>query len=97
MYKVRSLVPSLHCQLFCMHVGKSCKVHVCSILKVTNPTITEDAEHCQHCGDAYHDDDESRQQEWVGCDFCWRWFHYGCIGLEEIPEKDEQWKCPECL
>ena len=70
---------------------------VYSILTVTTSPITEDAEHCQHCGDAYYDDDESRQQEWVGCDFCWRWFHYGCIGLEEIPEQDEQWKCPECV
>ena len=57
--------------------------------------ITEDEEHCQHCGGSYSNDSETRQQEWVECDNCW--FHYECVGLGEMPEEEEEWKCPECL
>ena len=64
------------------------------------PSITEiieDEEHCQHCGGSYSSDSETRQQEWVGCDDCWRWFHSGCVGFIEMPDEEEEWKCPECL
>ena len=34
--------------------------------------ISEDADHCQQCGGSYKTEDE---QDWVGCDSRWRWYH----------------------
>ena len=48
----------------------------------------EDVDHCQQCGGYYKTEDKSRQQDWIGCDSCWRWYHYTCVGLEEIPAED---------
>ena len=59
--------------------------------------IIEDEEHCQQCGGSYSSDNDTEQQECIGCGNCWRWFHYGCVGLMEIPEEKEECKCPECL
>ena len=39
-------------------------------------------------------DDETRQQDWIGCDVCPKWFHYQCVGLDSIP--DDTWLCPYC-
>ena len=34
---------------------------------------------------------------WIKCDgeLCPEWYHWGCVGLTEVPEGD--WFCPKCL
>ena len=49
---------------------------------------------CQECEGNYENDDETRQQDWIGCDVCPKWFHYQCVGLDCIP--DDTWLCPYC-
>ena len=48
--------------------------------------IDEDS-NCQECVKAYDDDSEADRKTRIGCDKCWRWFHYGGAGLRESPRK----------
>ena len=54
--------------------------------------VIEDENHCQKCGRKYM----SSQKNWVGCDTCWRWWHFRCGGLSSMPCETEQWMCPVC-
>ena len=58
----------------------------------------EDAveEKCQKCGKWYEDDDEEVKETWIGCDNCWRWYHYTCVDLLVKPSEDEYWCCHQC-
>lgn len=33
---------------------------------------------------------------WVGCDNCWRWYHFACAGLSVLPAEEDYWSCPKC-
>ena len=41
---------------------------------------------------------EKRQDSWIACDTCNKWFHYGCVGItiETAPNENEQYHCPTC-
>ena len=45
-----------------------------------------DEELCQGCQIRYDIDSSSDQECWIGCDFCWRWWHYWCASLTEMPD-----------
>ena len=32
----------------------------------------------------YLDDNEQDKKAWIGCDSCWRWFHYKCAGYKLV-------------
>lgn len=51
----------------------------------------EDEDHCQLCREEYN---ESEEEDWMGCSGCWRWYHYYCLQLDEIPDTD--WFCTQC-
>ena len=51
--------------------------------------IDEDS-NCQECGKAYEDDSEDDRKTWIGCDNCWRWFHYGRAGFKRKPSKKQR-------
>ena len=55
----------------------------------------EDA-NCQECGKCYDDEDEKLQKAWIGCDKCWRWFHYQCVGFKRKPSKKTNFICRIC-
>ena len=34
---------------------------------------------------------------WIQCDICDKWYHYICVGLDEMENFDEEeWMCPNC-
>jgi hypothetical protein len=51
----------------------------------------KDIEHCFSCGQLFNDDGEC-----LGCDSCWRWFHYSCVGFDHLPEENDQYICHIC-
>ena len=51
---------------------------------------------CQGCGGEFEEDSDDRQEDWVGCDLCWRWYHYDSAGLSELPEEKDPWTCHKC-
>ena len=53
-----------------------------------------DINHCQGCNIEYNDEEAD---DWVGCSGCWRWFHYWCGKLKEVPDPDVDWFCRYCL
>ena len=53
----------------------------------------EDTDHCFTCGDVCID---TEVREWVGCDSCYRWYHFKCAGLKRLPKKAEQFVCHIC-
>ena len=56
----------------------------------------EDGEVCQGCGSCYRDEGVKKQRAWIGCDRCWRWFHYWCAGLTRKPRKSTEFLCEHC-
>ena len=56
----------------------------------------KDEDTCQGCHRKYQEDSLERQETWVGCEVCWRWYHYECGGLTAMPEEDNPWACPRC-
>ena len=69
------------------------------------PTSSQDVEVCVKCGRGESDGilDElnivvnNYVLEWICCDFCNRWFHYICVGLDEAEDySDVEWRCDEC-
>ena len=44
----------------------------------------DDTNHCFKCGGVYLD---TEVHEWVGCDSCYRWFHFKCAGFKGYPRK----------
>ena len=36
---------------------------------------------CQSCGKKYDEDDEQLQDTWIGCNHCWRWYHFPCVDI----------------
>ena len=48
---------------------------------------------CQKCGGRYL---KKHSKKWVGCDYCWRWWHFNCLGLASLPDEKEELKCPVC-
>ena len=51
----------------------------------------KDTQHCFSCGDSFNNDEDC-----VGCDSCWRWYHYQCVGFDCLPEESEEWYCLIC-
>lgn len=48
---------------------------------------------CQEeCKDEEDIDDANEQS--VGCDQCYKWFHWGCVGFEGIDP--HSWYCVKC-
>ena len=45
----------------------------------------KDTEHCFSCGHQF-----TNVGECVGCDSCWRWYHYRCVGFHCLPKESEQ-------
>ncbi|XP_064407563.1 uncharacterized protein LOC135352321 [Halichondria panicea] len=64
-----------------------------SVIKLKK--IPEDEKHCQQCGGKFT---KKGKGMWVGCeaDSCWRWYHYTCVGLKELPFESQVWICPSC-
>ena len=59
-----------------------------------SPDISEqDTTHCFKCGGVYHEADAG---DWVGCDKCYRWFHFRCAGFQRLPKETEQFVCHIC-
>ena len=50
----------------------------------------EDTDDCVTCGGVYFDTD---LWEWVGCDSCYRWYHFKCASFKRLPKKMEQFVC----
>ncbi|PIK54125.1 hypothetical protein BSL78_08966 [Apostichopus japonicus] len=54
---------------------------------------------CDICEQCYRDDDD----DWVGCEWCPRWFHKGCTDIADIHDMSEreihsvEWFCHHCL
>jgi hypothetical protein len=55
-------------------------------------TEEEEEDVCHICREPEDDD----QEVWVGCDLCWRWFHFWCAGLSRRPIQSQKWVCPCC-
>ena len=55
-----------------------------------------DEEICQGCQKKYDTDNEAEKSTWVGCDNCWRWYHFPCAGLSVLPAEEDYWSCPQC-
>ena len=55
-----------------------------------------DENKCQGCGGKFEEDSDDRQEDWVGCELCWRWYHYDCACLPDLPEEEDPWTCPKC-
>ena len=43
---------------------------------------------CQQCQQIFQSGDE---ENWVGCDYCPRWFHVQCVSIDNVQDK---WRCP---
>ena len=39
---------------------------------------------CQKCGGCYL---KKHARKWVGCDYCWQWWHFNCLGLASLPDE----------
>ncbi len=40
-----------------------------------------------------------KQEGAIGCDKCYRWFHWSCAGFkreEDLPGEKENWYCQDC-
>ena len=48
-----------------------------------NLPLNSDEEMHQGCRTKYCDGSSSDKECWIRCDFCWKWWHYWCGGLEE--------------
>ena len=57
-------------------VNKNILLSIIMIEKVHK--VIEDENHCQKCTRKYM----SSQKNWLGCDTCWRWWHFQCAGLK---------------
>ena len=55
-----------------------------------------DENKCQGCGGKFEEDSDDRQEDWVGCELCWRWYHYDCACRPDLPEEEDPWTCPKC-
>ena len=53
----------------------------------------DDTSHCFKCGGVYLD---TEGHEWVGCDSCYRWFHFKWTGFKRLPKEAEQFVCHIC-
>ena len=53
----------------------------------------EDTSHCFKCSGVYHD---SEAKEWIGCDTCYRWYHYKCVGFKRLPKESTDSSCHLC-
>ena len=53
----------------------------------------EDTSHCFKCSGAY---DDSQVKEWIGCDTCYRWYHYKCVGFKRLPKVTTRFSCHLC-
>ena len=42
----------------------------------------KDTDHCFTCGAAYA---EGEEKQWIGCDLCYRWYHFKCAGFKSLP------------
>jgi PHD-finger len=50
----------------------------------------EEEDNCSICN-------QKRQDAWICCDTCNRWFHYSCVGITTAPPDDAQFHCPPCV
>ena len=61
-----------------------------------NTHTDEDEEICLGCGSCYGAEGIQRQKAWIGCDACWRWYHYWCAGMSRKPRKNTEFLCDHC-
>ena len=53
----------------------------------------KDVNHCFSCGVECID---GQEKLWVGCDECYRWYHYKCAGFSRRPKREEEIICKIC-
>ena len=46
---------------------------------------------CQVCGKS-----DQEPNKWIGCDNCWRWFHFSCAGFRRKPSARSRFVCVHC-
>ena len=55
---------------------------------------------CGICGDDCEGDPIDDSHQSIGCDKCYLWFHYSCIGLTGqehfLSRRKSTWKCDKC-
>ena len=51
---------------------------------------TDDSVHCGVCKQLYTDDEA---ENWMGCNICKAWYHYWCVGLDQMLTEDDHWIC----
>ena len=55
---------------------------------------TPEAVFCSVCGELYYEDLTDEEENWIGCDNCTAWFHFGCAGITVAPDV---YLCYECV
>ncbi len=58
--------------------------------KTSTASKEPDIVHCGECHELYTDDDA---ENWIGCDMCESWFHFWCVGLDQMLTEDDHWEC----
>lgn len=59
--------------------------------------VEESDDICWKCNKLYNED-----EEWIGCDFCLKWFHRQCCGLtsasawKAVSKSKAKYACPDC-
>ena len=78
--------------LYALHKGqkKGTPDTSCAIQK------EEDENVCQGCKKRYEEDSEEAKEWWLGCNTCWRWWHFQFADYVEMPDEDEHFQCPVC-
>ena len=59
----------------------------------SNEEQDKDTTHCFTCGGTYM---EGEEDQWVGCDDCYRWYHYQCAGFTTLPSSSQPFTCVLC-
>ena len=58
--------------------------------KTSTASQEPDSVLCGVCHELYTDDDA---ENWIGCDECEAWFHFWCVGLDQMLTEDDHWVC----
>ena len=60
------------------------------LMKNKKSSMKVDINTCPLCGKKFRIGDE---KQWIGCDYCPRWFHHKCVNY---PDMQKKWKCQLC-
>jgi len=75
---------------------RQAKLHAAESMEVTEDSVSDiqaAAVLCGVCGEVYEDVTDE-VENWVGCENCPQWFHFGCAGIITAPDK---YLCYECV